>query len=147
MAKDHGRYSSHSRVLVADEAIQQAAALTGTGDEAIHGIRFLTGPGRMVPVDPALAELFSYVVARIARGGQVSVLTVPGRLATSAAADMLGGSRMTVMKMIASGGLAATESGTHHCLCRVEVAELRGAREAKRAALLKELLLLENDAA
>lgn len=66
--------------LVIDEATQQATALTGSGDEAIQGIEFRTDTGRTVPVDPALAELLSPVVARIALGGQVNVVTVPERL-------------------------------------------------------------------
>lgn len=78
--------------LAIDEATQQAAALTGTGEEAIQGIELHAETGRTLPVDPAFAEMLSHVVAHIALGGQASIVTVSERLTTSAAADMFGAS-------------------------------------------------------
>jgi len=133
--------------LVVDKVTQKAAesALTTAADEAIQRVTFHTETGRELPVDPALAQLLAKVVARIAQGGQVNVATLPERMTTSAAADFLGVSRTTVMKLIASGELPATKVGTHHRLQHGDVLALKQRREKQRAAVLDELLLIEDD--
>lgn len=134
--------------IVVDDATRRAAAsaLTTAGDETIERITFHTETGRSLSVDPALAKLIAKVVARVAQGGQVNVATLPERLTTSAAADLLGVSRTTVMKLIASGELTSTKAGSHHRLRHGDVLALKHRREQNRAAVLEELLLFEDDA-
>jgi len=133
--------------LVVDDVTREAAAtaLTVAGDEAIEGVAFQTETGRTMSVEPALAHLLAKIVARVAQGGRVHVTTLPERLTTSAAADLLGVSRTTVMKLITSGELPSTKAGTHHRVRQSDVVALRKRREQRRAALLEELLLLDDD--
>lgn len=133
--------------LIVDDVTRKAAAtaLSAAGDEAIEGVSFQTETGRTMSVEPALADLLAKIVARVAQGGRVHVTTLPEQLTTSAAADLLGVSRTTVMKWIASGELPSTKAGTHHRLRQSDVIALRKRREKRRAALLEELLLLDED--
>lgn len=133
--------------IVVDRAMQQAAAnaVNAAADESIDRITFHTETGRELSVNPTLAQLIASVVARVAQGGQVSIATLPEQMTTSAAADLLGVSRTTVMKLIASGELPATMAGTHHRLQHADVRALKQRRDNDRATALEELLLLDDD--
>lgn len=131
--------------MLIDENLQAnaRALVESTGDEAIASMSITTGTGSVIAIDPAIADLLGWVVRGVARGGAVTVLTAPELLTTTAAADLLGVSRPTLMKLIRDGEIEPVMAGSHHRLRHSEVRALRDRREAARREAIEELLDLE----
>ncbi|MEE9964539.1 MAG: excisionase family DNA-binding protein [Propionicimonas sp.] len=100
---------------------------------------------RRAPLPPEIGRVLQHVISVMARGGSVTVSSVPNELTTTLAAEILGVSRPTLMKMVADGRLASHRVGSHHRLFAEDVfAELRARRARERAAFAA-LLELEGD--
>lgn len=100
---------------------------------------------RAAPLPPELGKLFQHVLSVLARGGTVTVGGLPNVLTTSAAAELLGVSRPTLMKMINDGKIPSHRVGSHHRLASDDVfIALRAKRDRERAAFAR-LLELEDD--
>ncbi len=87
--------------------------------------------------------LLQQVLEGVASGHEVSVSAVPRELTTSTAANLMGISRPTLMKMVDRGEIPAHKVGTHTRLESADVfAFLRAQQERRRAAFdeLRELL-------
>lgn len=94
-----------------------------------------------VPHD--LGVLLQQVLTAIAAGSTLTVSAIPAELTTSSAANLIGVSRPTLMKMIAAGELPAHKVGSHTRLQSGDVFDfLRARRERQRAAFdaLRDLL-------
>lgn len=133
--------------LIVDEELRDEAsqAVRAAGDEKLVGLTLTTSTGRQVVLESATVELVSSVLRRVALGGQLTIQTVPELLTTSAAADLLGVSRPTVMKLIRRGELSSVMAGTHHRLRFQDVAAVRKLRESDRSEAIEELLTLGED--
>lgn len=81
-------------------------------DRVPVNLSFQLDDGEQVDLSPKLARLFADVLSAVANG-QVTIQTTPQELTTTVAADMLGVSRPTLMKWIASGELKAHKVGSH----------------------------------
>ncbi|MGL5816559.1 MAG: helix-turn-helix domain-containing protein [Phycicoccus sp.] len=89
----------------------------------------------VVDIPPELGMILQQVLETVARGGAVTVTSIPAELTTSSAAALLGLSRPTLMKMIREGRIDAHKVGTHTRLKTDDVlAELRARRSRERAA-------------
>ncbi|MDX2377311.1 helix-turn-helix domain-containing protein [Microbacterium sp. LRZ72] len=133
--------------VLVDEALQESAteAVEAAADEKIVRLTLTTSTGREVSLAPAVVDLVAHVLQRVAQGGELTMHTVPEILTTSAAADFLGVSRPTLMKLIRNGELEPIMVGTHHRLRLEDVAALRAEREKARRMAVAELLELEDD--
>lgn len=100
---------------------------------------------RKAPLPPEIGKLLQHVLAVMARGGTVTVSAVPKELTTTAAAELLGISRPTLMKMIGDGVISSHRVGTHHRLHSEDVFAALRARRARERAAFAELLELEDD--
>lgn len=96
---------------------------------------------------PELAQLLARVVETVAKGGTVTVETIPEELTTTAAAGMLGISRPTLMKMVKHGEIPAHKVGTHTRLRTDDVVNVKQRRLEKRREAFEELRQLEDDLA
>jgi len=133
--------------LIIDEELRNDAseAVKAAGDEKFVELTLTTSTGRQVVLESAVVDLVSRVLGRVAQGGQLTIQTVPEMLTTSAAADLLGVSRPTIMKLIRRGELTPVMAGTHHRLRLQDVAAVRKLRELDRSAAVEELLNLGED--
>ncbi len=97
----------------------------------------------------AVPEELSNIVARILRivasGGTVTVGSMPEELTTSTAAEQLGISRPTLMKMIDRGDIPAHKVGSHTRLRTGDVMAFRSERQARRRRAFEELRALEDE--
>jgi excisionase family DNA binding protein len=84
------------------------------------------------------------VVDAVAAGAAVTVGALPDELTTTAAAELLGVSRPTLMKLIGSGEVAAHKVGTHTRLRTADVVAFRRARLARQRRAFEELLAAED---
>lgn len=130
---------SNDSLLVDDKTRDEALELVETaGEERLASLCFVID-GVQHEVAPSLAKLLIHVVERAARGGVMHIKSMPEELTTTVAAEMLGVSRPTLMKMVANGEIASRVVGTHHRLRSRDVLALRNQRDARRNEALQRL--------
>ncbi|WP_199520840.1 helix-turn-helix domain-containing protein [Jiangella anatolica] len=98
---------------------------------------------RAMPAE--LTALLRSVLEAVARGDGVTLQTLPDELSTTVAAEQLGVSRPTLMRMIRDGEIAAHKVGTHHRLKRTDVLDFRRVQLQRRRAAFEELRLIEDE--
>lgn len=96
-------------------------------------------------IPPALAALLGRVLTSVANGGTITIAALPDELTTTVAAEQLGISRPTLMKLIHTGQIPSHKVGSHHRLHTSDVLAFRKARIDRQAAALEELRALEQD--
>ncbi|WP_278260990.1 helix-turn-helix domain-containing protein [Nocardia sp. AG03] len=112
--------------------------LTVTSDQVSQAEAF--DPTALRSVAPeGLAEILAKVVLAVAAGGTVTVGAMPDELTTSSAADLLGISRPTLMKLVREGQIAAHKVGTHTRLDTTDVLAYRDRLRQRQRAALQEL--------
>lgn len=96
-------------------------------------------PGRKNVTLPApLTELLRNVLEAVASGGSVTIRALPAELSTTVAADLLGLSRPTLVKMIKAGEIRAHMVGSHRRLKLSDVLDFQRERlEQQRIAFDK----------
>jgi len=101
-------------------------------------------PTATLVVPAELVPLVTRVLQAVARGDSLSVVTFPEELSTAVAADQLGISRPTLMKLIAQGEIAAHKVGSHTRVKSSDVANFRKARLERQARAFQELQELDD---
>lgn len=76
-------------------------------------------------LDPGELELLLQIVKARGQGMQVSIVGLPETITTGQAADLLGVSRPTVVKMVDEGKLGSHRIATHRRVFSAEVIKLR----------------------
>ncbi|MFB2586763.1 helix-turn-helix domain-containing protein [Herbiconiux liukaitaii] len=133
--------SARPSMTITDELRAEAAGVVEqVGDEMFAGVTITTGTGKSIQVPAGLAEVLDSIVHRMVQGGRVVLESMPELLTTSTAADVLGVSRPTLVKLITDGKLPAVMRGTHRRVRWSDLSEFRQAREAERSVAINELL-------
>ena len=101
------------------------------------------GTTESVPAE--LARIIALVLDAVATGGAVTVKSLPEVLTTTVAAEQLGISRPTLMRMIRDGQIAAHKVGAHHRLKTADVLAVKRDRLIKQRVAFDELRRLEDD--
>lgn len=91
-------------------------------------------------VPAEVTDLFFKIISQLASGCMVGVYTVPEELTSTTAANMLGISRPTLMKLVHSGEIEAYKVGTHTRIKLPVLMEYMSKRNEQRAAALEQLL-------
>ncbi|PVZ93215.1 DNA-binding protein [Amnibacterium flavum] len=95
--------------------------------------------GTTLTLEPRLTRFVIDIIEAIAASGVVSTTTLPEILTSSVAAECLGISRPTLMKIIERGEIPAFKVGTHTRLRRDDVFALRRARQEARGVAVRDL--------
>ncbi|MCS7479996.1 helix-turn-helix domain-containing protein [Umezawaea endophytica] len=139
--------TSERDVLLADERDQQQAkALMSLLPS--NGARFSAEAGEdgsAVPVPVELSEIIAQVVQAVALGHAVTVNAMPAELTTTAAAQLLGVSRPTLMRKINAGEIPSHKVGSHTRLRTADVLKEKHDRRQRQLAAFEELRALEDD--
>lgn len=108
------------------------AAHEWTGNDAPALRYFLAGaePGDQVEVPADVHRALRQVVDALSRGLAVTVAPRSITLTTQQAADLLGVTRPTVVKILDTGAIAFERAGTHRRVLLADVLEYRRARRA-----------------
>lgn len=116
------------------------AAHEAAGRGAVAGRYSLTGsqPGDQVEIPEELHLVLLKVVDALAHGLAVTVAPQSTTLTTQQAADLLGVTRPTVVKILDDGGMAYERVGTHRRLLLADVLAYREQRRAAQYAALAE---------
>ena len=121
-------------ILPPEEPLDSLLALL-TGTES--PITTITGPnGEHLVLPPEVFEVLRDVVAAMAKGQAVTIAPVHQRLTTQEAADLLGISRPTLVKLLESGDIPFEQPGRHR---RVRLADVLAYR-AERSVHAREAL-------
>tara|TARA_B100000378_G_scaffold271109_1_gene261217 strand:+ start:829 stop:1266 length:438 start_codon:yes stop_codon:yes gene_type:complete len=127
-------------LLVADDEHQRQAAevVELTSDEPHLMFKVATHAGELELPDH-LARFVTHVINTVADGATLQVRSMPEEVSTTVAADHLGVSRPTVMKMIREGRLKAHLVGTHHRVKWSDLEEFEALRRDERRGAAERL--------
>lgn len=128
--------SRETTVMPAQDSALLDAAEALLGDEAPVS---LTGGTKSVPLPPELRELLAEVVRAMRRGQAVSFAPLSQQLTTQQAADLLGISRPTLIKLLQQGRIPFETPGRHRRLRLSDVLAFQKMRRAEQRESLREL--------
>lgn len=110
-----------------------------------HANLSIRNDDNLVEVPTELSAVVARILSIVASGGSVTVSSMPEELTTSTAAEQLGVSRPTLMKMISRGEINSHRVGTHTRLLTSDVIEFRRARQERRREAFAKLRELEDE--
>ncbi|MGD9792597.1 MAG: helix-turn-helix domain-containing protein [Acidimicrobiia bacterium] len=107
----------------------------------------LSGPnGERLVLPPEVFEVLRDVVDAMAHGQAVTIAPVHQRLTTQEAADLLGVSRPTLVKLLESGEIPFEQPGRHRRVRLADVLAYRERASADRRAALGRMIEIADDA-
>lgn len=122
-----------------DEGVLQPP--TGSG---VH-LQFARDDGSTLPLPDELIGIVVHTLQTIRRGGTITIGSIPEELTTTAAADLLGISRTTLMKRIRQGEIPSHKVGTHTRLKSSDILALRQEQRRRQHEAALKLLDLEDE--
>jgi excisionase family DNA binding protein len=132
-------------VVVSDAVREEAAALVKVAcDQPLTSLKVTVG-GETIPIPVELSKFLIHVIENTATGHMMTLRSLPVELTTTAAADELGISRPTLMKLVKGGDIHAWKVGSHSRLRASDVIALKQKRAAARTAAFDALRALENE--
>jgi excisionase family DNA binding protein len=135
---------TNGTVFVEEELREQAAELVRRAHDRGAREFTVTADGGSVAVPPDVSSFLMQVLRGLARG-HVAVSALPEELTTTVAAELVGVSRPTLMKLVRSGELPSRQVGTHTRLRTGDVLALRTRRAHDRRAALEALSALDEE--
>lgn len=136
---------TNGTVLVDETLRAQASELVRQAhDRSFRGIKLVTDDGSEVELSADLGAFVGHVLEGLARG-PVSVTTLPDELTTTVAAELVGVSRPTLMKLVRDGELTAKKVGSHTRLSTTDVLAFRKTRARSRRAAFAALRALDEE--
>ena len=126
---------------IVDEAVKIAATnlVAEAHDRQVGGVSMTLDDGTEVALDQSLARFLVNMVQSIAADGTLTTHSLPEELTTTTAAQVIGISRPTLMKMIARKELPSKKVGSHTRLQREDVLDFRARRQESRLSAVEEL--------
>lgn len=107
----------------------------------------LLGPdGERLVLPPEVFEVLRDVVAAMAQGQAVTIAPVHQRLTTQEAADLLGVSRPTVVKLLETGEIPFEQPGRHRRVRLADVLAYRDRASAERRSALDRMVEIADEA-
>jgi excisionase family DNA binding protein len=136
-------HSPSEQVFASQEEVDQARAFAPTLTQDARLSVESHGDPSVIP--PELSHILGRIVRVLAEGGTVTVGSMPKKLTTTAAAEMLDISRPTLMKMIERGEIEAHRVGSHTRLHTADVVAARQSRADRQMQSLNELRQMERE--
>lgn len=137
-SRNHKVIADQTELRQARQVVDQAASS--------HPERWVAtvDDGTTATLPPELSAMVTDILRIVARGGSVTVGSMPEDVTTTVAAELLGVSRPTLMKLVAEGAVPARKVGSHTRLKSSDVVEFRRARLERQRAAFDQLLELED---
>ena len=106
-------------------------------DLAVTGKTLLTSPsGQIMELPPTLFEVLRFVGATLASGNGVTIVPRATRLTTQEAADFLGISRPTLVKLLEQGTIPFDKVGRHRRVTLDDLLNYQDKEHARRRSVL-----------
>jgi excisionase family DNA binding protein len=126
---------------------EAAGAGTGPGSAGLRQAARLVAPGgTSVDLPPALFAVLAEVARAMLAGRAVTVSPTSARLTTQEAADLLGVSRPTLVKLLDRGDIAHERPGRHRRVRLDDLLRYQDRQRPERRAALRELTRSAQDA-
>jgi excisionase family DNA binding protein len=124
-----------------EELLKFAQVLNGINTAVGEpGQAMLVGPdGRQVPIPAELFQVMEEAANVLALGDGISILPYSAKLTTQEAADFLGMSRPTFVKILESGAIPFEMAGRHRRVTLRDVVDYQDRAQRERRAALAEL--------
>lgn len=132
------------QITVSDRAADGARSVSVPRDASLV---MRNGAGEEVELPAEIQQVLFGTLQAIARGGQVTIGRTPETLTSTVAADMLGISRPTLMKLVKEGRIDSFKVGSHTRFKRDAVLRVREERAKSRRAAFDELRQMDADTA
>lgn len=100
----------------------------------------VTPDGAFVHLPPAVYEVLSQVITAMRAGRAITVAPLAQRLTTQEAADLLGVSRPTLIKLLEDGKIPFEQPGRHRRIRLDDLLAYRDQRRQERSEALDELV-------
>lgn len=128
-------------LTISDELRSEVATLASDIPPGDNLVLQVVGPGldAPVPLPSHVTRFIRDVLDSVLTHGSVQVRSTPEIVTTTVAADMLGVSRPTLMKLIRDGSLPSHKVGTHARLLSTDVMTFRARRAAAHEAAFASL--------
>jgi excisionase family DNA binding protein len=104
--------------------------------EATGRTTLISGSGRTYELPPQLFDVLRFVGVNLANGLGVTVIPSEAKLTTQQAADFLGISRPTLIKLLDSGKIEHTLVGRHRRVALVDLESYQRTERARRRTVL-----------
>lgn len=135
--------TSNEQVLASPEQMDQAREFMGALTDETRMTVESHGDATQLP--PELSGIIRQIVRVLAEGRTITVGALPPELTTTAAAQMLGISRPTLMKLIKNREIEAHKVGSHTRLRTEDVISARRDRRDRQREALDKLRDLEDE--
>ena len=139
--------ATRSMMLTTDAERHQARRLSKALDGRLDGLQVIA-PGRPedgVEVPREVLDVIVELVTAMAEGRTLTVGSMPEALTTTVAADQLGISRPTLMKLIRENQIESFKVGSHTRVTAAEIKRYRKTRAALQRAAFEALRDLEDE--
>lgn len=138
-------YTLERTVLPPTESLDALMAILSRTDA--EPTTTLSGPnGERLVLPPEVFEVLRDVVEAMANGQAVTIAPVHQRLTTQEAADLLGVSRPTLVKLLESGEIPFEQPGRHRRVRLADVLAYRERASADRRAALDRMVKIADEA-
>lgn len=126
---------------IVDEAVQAEAfsLVSEAHDRQVGNVTMTLDDGTEVRLQTNLARFVVNLVESIAADGTLTTNSLPEELTTTVAAQVIGVSRPTLMKMISRNELPSKKVGSHTRLLRSDVLVFRAHRQDARVKAVEDL--------
>jgi excisionase family DNA binding protein len=114
-----------------------------SGDE--RRPRLVSGTGDEIELPEPLFRVLRQAVRHLLRGDSVAIAPVNQRLTTQQAADFLNVSRPYLVRLLESGEIPFTKTGTHRRVQLCDLAEYKRRRDTARRQHLRQLTQLNQE--
>lgn len=113
----------------------ELAAVTGSTSE----VTLVTGDGHSVPLPAELRDVLSDVVQAMALGQAITIAPHQTVMTTQQAADFLGVSRPTLVRLLEDDQIPYTRPGRHRRVLLADLVEYQERARQRRRAILDEM--------
>jgi len=110
-----------------------------------HPAKLLGPRGDVVELPASVATLLRQLVTHLAHGNAITLVPVGKELTTQQAADILNVSRPYLIKLLDSGQIPYTRTGTHRRIRFTDLTRYKSRRDAELRAGLGELSRLSQE--
>ncbi|MBW3089023.1 helix-turn-helix domain-containing protein [Bifidobacterium sp. 82T24] len=111
--------------ILVDDATRRNVAQTVNDVQDVRSELALLAHGEKIELPKDVSSIVMSVLESLGKGSRVVISTTPRELRTTAAAEMLGISRPTLLKMVRDGEIPSYKVGAHHRFRLNDILEYR----------------------
>jgi len=136
---------SKADIMVSAEELISVRHEVDIAPADIAGFAAIMADGETRELSPELSRIIARAIRTLALNGSVTVGSLPDELTSNTAAEVMGVSRPTLLKMAKAGDIDSFKVGSHTRFKRDDVMNLKAKREVARKAAMMDLLEIRDE--